>query len=85
MNEEDAVLVIPEAGSEAGSREKMIFLVVVQVLVEILPQFNGDGFWVVFRDVLMIDHLQCATFRVVFVVKMIDSFRHLLIGSATIG
>lgn len=63
----------------------MVFLVVVQVLVEILPQLDGDEFGVVFGDVLVVDHLKCSTFRVIFVVEVVDGFGHLLFGTAAVS
>lgn len=85
LDEQNAVLIVPEAGRETCAGEQMIFLVVVQVLVEILPQLDGDALRVVLGDVLMVDDLQGAAFRVVLVVEVVDGRRHLLVGTAAVG
>mgnify|MGYP003477014728 CR=1 FL=1 len=63
----------------------MVLLIVVKMLIEILPQFHGNTFWIVLGDVLMINHLQCSAFGVIFIVEMIDCLGHLLFRTAAVG
>jgi hypothetical protein len=85
LHEKNAVRVVPEAGGESRACKEVIFLVVVQVLVEILPQLYGDTFGVVIGDVLVVNDLQRAALRVIFVVKVVNRLRHLLFGSAAVS